>query len=250
MNLILLDRAQCDNAGIVALDARQSSHLITVLGATIGTEVNVGLVDGPVGRARVTHCDRTTNTATLQLLDTSMSDSSPAKLPLRMIIALPRPKVARRLVQSCAELGVRELHFINSYRVEKSYWQSPLLEHDAIEQAMRLGLEQSRDSKRMTLALHQRFKPFIEDDFAALVGSDRCVLAHPKAVGQPGAAFDETDGGDALTVVVGPEGGFIDYEVQRLLDAGCAHWRLGPRIYRVETVVPLIVGRLGITRDG
>ena len=245
MNLVLVDKSQCGADDSIALDDRQARHLLEVLKVKPGSEVSVGIVNGPIGRARVSHCNASDCAVALEWLPASLADSSPPKLPLRLLIALPRPKVARRLVQTCAELGIAELHFINSYRVEKSYWQSPLLEPATIEQATRLGLEQCRDSQIMRVEFHSRFKPFIEDVFPALVGEDRCLLAHPKVLDnvtticEPPHCRQQT-----LTVVVGPEGGFIDYEVERLLEAGCEHWQLGKRIYRVETVVPLIVGQL------
>lgn len=41
--------------------------------------------------------------------------------------------------------------------------------------------------------------------------------------------------GDALTLVVGPEGGYSDAERERLAAAGAARWAMGPRILRTET---------------
>ena len=83
--------------------------------------------------------------AEVATLAISLQHSPPDKLPLCLVLALPRPKMLRRILRSVAEFGVAELHLINSYRVEKSYWQSPVLEGGAIREYLLQGLEQSRD---------------------------------------------------------------------------------------------------------
>jgi RsmE family RNA methyltransferase len=44
---------------------------------------------------------------------------------------------------------------------------------------------------------------------------------------------------------LGPEGGFIPFEVEHLREAGATFVELGPRILRVETAVVAAVARLG-----
>ncbi|MFK8017702.1 MAG: 16S rRNA (uracil(1498)-N(3))-methyltransferase [Gammaproteobacteria bacterium] len=41
--------------------------------------------------------------------------------------------------------------------------------------------------------------------------------------------------GDALSLMVGPEGGFTADETRQLIDLGAARWRMGPRVLRTET---------------
>ena len=140
-----------------------------------------------------------------------------------------------------AELGVESLHLINSYRVEKSYWQTPVLDPEVIEDYFLEGLSQSRDTVVPTIESHQRFKPFAEDTLPRLMDGRRALLAHPG--NYPPAP---SDGQEPTLLVVGPEGGFIPYEVERLEEAGCQTISLGPRILRVENAVATLVAQLFI----
>ena len=47
-----------------------------------------------------------------------------------------------------------------------------------------------------------------------------------------------------ITLIIGPEGGIIDYEIALLKAAGCQLIDLGPRILRTESVLPYVVGKL------
>ena len=49
----------------------------------------------------------------------------------------------------------------------------------------------------------------------------------------------------AATVVIGPEGGFIPFELERIAAAGHAVVGLGARILRVETAVVTALARMG-----
>jgi RsmE family RNA methyltransferase len=157
-----------------------------------------------------------------------------------MLLALPRPKMLKRTLQTIATMGVKHLYLINSYRVEKSYWQTPYLQPDAIEEELLLGLEQGVDTLLPRVHLRQRFKPFVEDELPALIAGKQALLAHPAddAMVCPRSTSVET------VVALGPEGGFIPYEITKLKDAGFTPVTLGTRILRVETAVPVILAKL------
>jgi RsmE family RNA methyltransferase len=144
----------------------------------------------------------------------------------------------RRILRTVAELGVESLYLINSYRVEKSYWQTPVLDPAVMEDYFLEGLSQSRDTVLPIVSLHKRFKPFVEDELPTLTSGRRCLLAHPGNYPPcPRIA------GEPALLAIGPEGGFIPYEVEKLQEAGCETVSLGPRILRVENAVSALVAR-------
>jgi len=213
---------------------RRLQHLLEVHRADAGDRLRVGEIGGLVGEGEVLAID-----ADSAELEIALCDPPPPKLPITLVLALPRPKMLRRILRCATEMGVADIHLVNSYRVEKSYWQSPLLAPDALRACLLQGLAQARDTLPPPLTCHPRFKPFVEDSMPAIAAGRRALLAHP------GAHTPCPDGLDReALVVVGPEGGFIPYEVDKLEAAGCEVVTLGPRILRVETAVPALLARL------
>ena len=89
------------------------------------------------------------------------------------------------------------------------------------------------------VSIEKRFKPFVEDQLAQLAAGTLGLVGHPgdypscpRAVEQP------------VTLAIGPEGGWIAYEVEKLAAAGLQPVQLGERILRVETAVTALLARL------
>lgn len=235
MNVILLSPSDLlsENRACIT-DARQLEHIKNVHGAVPGDQLKIGLIDGNLGSGLITELK-----ADAIYLDIELRQLPPTPLPLTLVLGLPRPKMMRRILQTIATLGVKQLHLINSYRVEKSYWQTPFLEAENIHHQLILGLEQGCDTQVPEVYLHKRFKPFVEDELPAIVAGSRALVAHPYT---PVACPNQID--YSLTLAVGPEGGFIPYEIDLLGKCGFEAVHLGERIMRVETAVPYLLGKL------
>ena len=234
MNLLLLDAADFVADNRVLLRDRRLTHLQQVHRAEAGEQLRVGRVGGNMGSGQLLRLDA--HEAELQV---SFDQPPPAKLPVTLLLALPRPKMLRRVLQTVAAMGVPRLVLLNSYRVEKSFWQTPFLEPAAIHEQLILGLEQARDTVLPEVIIEKRFKPFVEDRLPQLAADTLGLVGHPgdfphcpRAVTQP------------VTLAIGPEGGWIPYEVDKLAAAGLRPVQLGERILRVETAVPALLARL------
>ena len=165
MNLLLLQPEDlgADSNHVTLNDAR-AAHIRTVLRAAIGDSLKIGLLNGLTGNATITALSD--NGLSLEF---ELHTPPPAKLPLTLLLALPRPKMARRIIRAATELGVAEIILLNSYRVEKSYWQSPLVSDETLHSAMLEGLEQAGDTVLPSLRRATRFKPFVEDELPSLL---------------------------------------------------------------------------------
>ncbi len=233
MNLLLLQETDFTGSDTAVISDQRAVHIRRVLRAEVGQQLRCGLLNGDIGSADILSIgDRIE-------LKVALTGPPPTKLPLTLLLALPRPKAARRIVRAATELGVQHIILLNSYRVDKSYWQSPLVDDAHLRAAMLEGLEQSGDTQLPTLARAKRFKPFAEDELPSQLNNTRGLLAHPYS-----NEAMPTLGGQQALLAIGPEGGFIPYEVTKLQDAGMQGFSLGPRILKVETAVPSIIGRL------
>ena len=233
MNLILLHPDDLTADGHARVTGRRAGHIREVHRAEKGDELRVGLLGGRMGTGRVEEVSPEAIVMSVRLMD-----DPPRPLPVTLLLALPRPKAFRRVLQGVTTLGVKRIALFGAYKVEKSYWQSPWLEPEPLREQLILGLEQARDTVLPRVTLHPLFKPFIEDEVPGLAGGTRRLVAHPGGMG-----VCPTGAGDGVTLAIGPEGGFTEYELGLLFGAGFEPVTLGPRILRTEQAVPALLGR-------
>lgn len=234
MNLLLLEDADFVAADRVVLAGRRLKHLQEVHRAAVGDSLRVGRLGGLMGSGSLLQLNE--QHAELQV---SLDQPPPAKLPLTLLLALPRPKMLKRVLQTVSAMGVPRLVLLNSYRVEKSFWQTPFLEAEALREQLILGLEQARDTVLPEVIIEKRFKPFVEDRLPGIAAGSLGLVGHPGDFPACPRAVEQ-----AVTLAIGPEGGWIPYEVDKLREAGLQPVQLGERILRVETAVPALLARL------
>ncbi|OGW41911.1 MAG: 16S rRNA (uracil(1498)-N(3))-methyltransferase [Nitrospirae bacterium GWD2_57_8] len=234
MNLILLTQYDFVSEDRARLSGRRCLHVTEVLRAEEGRELAVGLLNGRIGIGRVISRDNDSLD-----LHVRLDSDPPPPLPATVLLALPRPKVLRRVLFTLSTMGVKRIILLNALRVEKSYWQTPFLAPANIMHQLMLGLEQARDTVLPEVLLRQRFKPFVEDELPHLIAETLPLVAHPHAVDPCPLGVDRP-----VTLAIGPEGGFVEYELDRLLSCGFRSVAMGRRILTVESAVPALLGRL------
>ena len=233
MNIILLRESDWTDGQSVRLSDYRAQHIISIIQPVLGQTLRVGLINGYKGFGTVTAIDPTTVN-----LDVALTEAPLARHPTRLVLALPRPKMLRRILRTVAEFGVDELHLIHSYRVEKSFWQSPYLQRSKVEAALIQGLERAGDTVVPVVTEHRRFKPFMEDSLSSIAAERELVIAHPS-----GEHRLKTEDGKKRCLLVGPEGGFIDYEIELAHSLGATVTHLGNRIMSVDTAVCVALAR-------
>jgi 16S rRNA (uracil1498-N3)-methyltransferase len=220
--------------GKVRLAGRRAEHVRSIHGASAGDRLCVGVAGGRIGRGTVVGIDRDE----LEM-EVELERDPPPPLPITLVIALPRPLVLKRLLITATAMGVKKIFLIQSNRVERSFWNSKVLREGELIKPLILGLEQARDTVLPSVELRTRFRPFVEDELPELMLGTLGLVAHPDAVSE---CPREVDG--AVTLVLGPEGGFVPFEIEKLEASGCQAVHMGERILRTEAALTALLGRL------
>jgi len=234
VNLLLIEPEEINSDGEATLEGRRAKHIHDVLRVEPRDSLRAGVLNGRLGQAHLLKVEKEEVRVRFEALT-----DPPPPLNVKLVLALPRPKVFKRVLANATSLGIKDIILLNAYRVEKAYWSSDRVTPECIRECSLLGLEQAGDTQMPKVKLERLFKPFIEDRFAEFSKDTRALVAHPAAAAEAPKTLSQP-----LTIVIGPEGGFIPYEVELLQKAGVEPIRLGPRILKVETALAYLCGRL------
>lgn len=233
MNIILAEAGEVADNRLTLADYR-AKHIVKVLRAEIGDRVRVGLINGTMGCGIISAIQKK-HPFSVEL-ELSLNDPPRSRPTLDLILALPRPIMLKRILSQVTALGVGTIHLVNANRVEKSFWEAGILQPEEYRSHLLHGLEQAVDTSLPEIQLHPQFKPFIEDFFPGLaLRYHHLLLAHPTGGQRLGEVIDSRDG--RIVMAVGPEGGWVEYEVKRFQEQGFSCCTIGERILKVDTAV-------------
>jgi len=236
VNLLLVEPGEVNGDETIALADRRAEHLRRVIGVTVGQTVRAGIVGGGIGTAEVIADDGTIMTLRLAL---TAAPSLP--LPIELVLALPRPKVLTRVIETAAAFGVARIDLTNAWRVDKSYLASPRLADAALGYALRFGAEQGATTHVPPLAIHDRFMGLLDARWPAAGGGTPTtrLLAHPGA-----PPIEQATLTWPLAIAIGPEGGWIQREIDTFVERGFTPVSIGAPILRVEAALSATLGQL------
>ena len=238
MNWLLLEPGDVPpDGGPVRLCGDQARHAHEVLRAAPGQRLRLGIIDGPLGTGEVLE------TAPGELLLQPQWEPAPPPRPgIDLLLAMPRPKVMRRLWPVLASLGVGRIFVANAWKVERGYFDTPALDSATIRAGLLEGLRQAGDTRLPEVTIHRRLRPLVEDVLPSLPPYASRWIAHPDTVSStPLSALSSP--APAL-LAVGPEGGWIPDEVDLFRRHGFQLLSLGPRILRTDTACTVLIGLL------
>ena len=228
MNLILIDFGETTDSGDANLSGARAAHMVNVLKVAPGDRVRLGVVDGPCGVGTV----QSISHGTVQLRCT-FEAIVPARPRVDLLLALPRPKVMRRLWAQIAALGVGQIILTNAERVERNYFDTHILTAECYRPLLIEGLQQARDTRLPRVSVHRQFKVLVEDELDGLFANGLRLVADPGATKSASVAMRDLD--ERLLLAVGPEGGWNGFETDLLEAHGFQRIGMGPRTLRTDT---------------
>jgi 16S rRNA (uracil1498-N3)-methyltransferase len=229
VNLIILERGEASDDGDVTLLDARAAHLLDVLKVAPGDTVHLGVLDGPRGVGAV----QSIANETVELR-CEFEARVPPRPRVDLLLALPRPKVMRRLWAQIAALGVGQIILTKAERVEQYYFDTHVVAPECYRPLLVEGLQQARDTRLPNVSIHKRFKVLIEDELDALFGSGLRLVADP-AASRSASTLVRESADERLLLAVGPEGGWNDFEIHLLEAHGFQSVGMGPRTLRTDT---------------
>lgn len=245
MNIVLVTEEEI-REGQVALDDHRAAHIRKVLRASVGDRVRIGVINGRRGSGTITAVGKGASAPVCLRVDL---DQEPAPLPeIDIILALPRPIMLRRILTQVAAMGIGTLFITHANRVEKSFWDSGLFDDQGYLEYLRQGIEQAVDTRMPEVQIFRRFRPFVEDFLPqATDGYQGMIIAHPYG----GAHLVDCLplGPGRVLLAVGPEGGWVDFEVEKFASLGFCACSFGERILKVDTAVVALHAGISAIRE-
>ena len=155
MNLILLTRDELD-AGLDCTDERVT-HIWEVLKCGPNDWFDIGIENGPRGKARMS-----LSQDGLGVFEYTEGSAPPDLFPITLIVGMPRPQTARRLLREMTSIGVARLWFAVTDRGEKGYASSKLWTTGEYRRHVKQGVEQAFCTRLPDI---QRFEPSMTNTF-------------------------------------------------------------------------------------
>jgi RsmE family RNA methyltransferase len=229
VNLIILEPGETSESGAVSLSDARAAHLVNVLKVAPGSQVRVGILGGRRGVGAVQSIvDRTVT------LRCTFEQDVPSRPRVDLLLALPRPKVMRRLWAQIAALGVGQIILTNAERVERHYFDTHVLTPGCYRPLLIEGLQQARDTWLPDVSIHRQFKVLVEDELDRLF-ADGLRLVASTIPARPTDPTIRRSTDQRVLMAIGPEGGWNEFEMALLAAHGFQAINMGPRTLRTDT---------------
>jgi 16S rRNA (uracil1498-N3)-methyltransferase len=210
----------------ITLDALSSRHLATVLRLKSGDHVSI--FNGQGGEFLATLMDCNSKRVTASIISfTDVERESP--LHIHLGIGMSRGDRMDWVIQKATEVGVTEITPLYTERTEVK------LKGDRAEKKLRhwqqiciSACEQSYRNKIPNI-----HSPIALNQWISAVNTEKKLVLHHRSQHKLSVLGEQQP--SSLALLIGPEGGLNNQEIEAAEKAGYAPLALGPRVLRTET---------------
>jgi len=219
---------------------RRYIHCTTILKISSESVVRVGVIDGHMYDARVV--ELTSESLVIAFGKDNIRSTRPfSDLNISLILACPRPKVLGRLWPVFSQLGFRRVFLIKAARVEDNYFGSHWMQADCYKSLLIKGLEQAAVSTRLPeISLDKReLEVFLTKRLDVAFPPDKCnrFICHPEDAPSDISGAPEFDTSKETVIALGPEGGWLDFEIKAMRERGFVPVTCSSRIFTTDVAL-------------
>lgn len=244
MNLIILENTDHITGTTYRIEGPRFRHIRTVLKAKLGDNIEAGLLNGPTATAKIIELTKTSAT-----LDCTFADPTPQQTPaIDLICALPRPQTLKKVLQTAATMGVENIYLTNANRVEQCYFSASAMDSQNIKPQLLAGLAQGKRTILPKVQIHPRFRCFFEETLPRIESQQPSSLKLTADVNATDCLNPQTVKiAPRIILAIGPEGGWVDFELEIMARAGFKRFKLSNSTLRVENAVVAAIAQIELT---
>lgn len=240
MNILLFEEKELQK--YLPSEDLRAKHIREVLRMSKGSQLFVGIINGRRGKAIIIE-----DNPDGLLFEIEWESDFPKLLPVTLVVGLPRPQTARKILEECTSMGVARIFFFSSEKGEPSYAHSKLWQTDEWKRHLIKGAEQAFTTMIPELVHFEDLRTCLsflegEDLSAFSVALDNYESTHTLS--------NALKTNDAYILAIGAERGWSKNERNLLRESGFTLAHLSDRVLRMETAcvagVSLISSRLGV----
>jgi 16S rRNA (uracil1498-N3)-methyltransferase len=233
MHKFFVQKQNVSNSTAV-IEGDDVKHIYKVLRLSTGEKVNINDCEGKEYLGQIEEVNKSKVVVSL-IEELPVNNESPVDIYLYQ--GLPKSSKMDLIVQKATELGVK---VITPVITERVVVKSEIGEFRKVDRWNRIALEACKQCKRTFIPRINTPIEF-EELLSELETMDLIVVPYENENGfgiknligeVKNQAKNEVKN---IAIIIGPEGGFEDAEIQRLKAAGAYIVTLGPRILRTET---------------
>ena len=169
----------------------------------------------------------------LLLIKEEKDKTNESNLRISLFQGLPKSSKMETIIQKCTELGVYNFYPVSTNRSVVKI-NDMKKEEKKVQRWQLIAEEASKQSKRDIIPKVENILGF--NDMMEKI-KDKVVIVPYESEEKLSIKGLKTslENVDEINIIIGPEGGFEEYEIEKLKNSGAHIVTLGPRILRTET---------------